>query len=179
MASASSSSSSAAAGAINVAEVRDTTRLERIGQHSHIRGLGLDDALQPRGASRRRRHCRTLCARERACALSPAAAAHTSPRRRSSSEHAGTSQGMVGQLEARRAAGIITQMIKEGKIAGRAVLIAGQPGTGKTAIAMGMAQVSEARSCSRTRAEARAHALAHAASRAPRAAVYVLLRSRR
>lgn len=31
-------------------------------------------------------------------------------------------------------------MIKEGKIAGRAVLIAGQPGTGKTAIAMGMAQ---------------------------------------
>jgi RuvB-like protein 2 len=29
-------------------------------------------------------------------------------------------------------------MIKEGKIAGRALLIAGQPGTGKTAIAMGM-----------------------------------------
>ena len=86
--------------AINVAEVRDTTRLERIGQHSHIRGLGLDDALQPRG----------------------------------------TSQGMVGQIEARRAAGIVTQMIKEGRIAGRAVLIAGQPGTGKTAIAMGMAQ---------------------------------------
>ena len=32
------------------------------------------------------------------------------------------------------------EMIKEGKIAGRAVLIAGQPGTGKTAVAMGMAQ---------------------------------------
>ena len=31
-------------------------------------------------------------------------------------------------------------MIREGKIAGRAVLIAGQPGTGKTAIAMGMAK---------------------------------------
>ena len=30
--------------------------------------------------------------------------------------------------------------LQEGKIAGRAVLIAGQPGTGKTAIAMGMAQ---------------------------------------
>lgn len=28
-------------------------------------------------------------------------------------------------------------MIKEGKIAGRGVLLAGQPGTGKTAIAMG------------------------------------------
>ena len=47
------------------------------------------------------------------------------------------SQGMVGQAAARRAAGIILEVIKEGKIAGRAVLIAGQPGTGKTAIAMG------------------------------------------
>lgn len=48
--------------------------------------------------------------------------------------------GMVGQVEARRAAGVIMNMIKEGKIAGRAVLIGGQPGTGKTAIAMGMAK---------------------------------------
>ena len=47
------------------------------------------------------------------------------------------SQGMVGQAAARRAAGIILEVIKEGKIAGRAILIAGQPGTGKTAIAMG------------------------------------------
>jgi len=37
---------------------------------------------------------------------------------------------MVGQLTARRGAGVILEMIKEGKIAGRAVLIAGQPGTG-------------------------------------------------
>ncbi len=44
---------------------------------------------------------------------------------------------MVGQVRARRAAGLILEMIKEGKIAGRALLIAGQPGTGKTAIAMG------------------------------------------
>jgi RuvB-like protein 2 len=44
---------------------------------------------------------------------------------------------MVGQSKARKSAGIILQMIKEGKIAGRAVLIAGPPGTGKTAIAMG------------------------------------------
>jgi RuvB-like protein 2 len=31
--------------------VRDLTRIERIGAHSHIRGLGLDDALEPREVS--------------------------------------------------------------------------------------------------------------------------------
>lgn len=104
------------------AEIKDLTRIERIGAHSHIRGLGLDDALEARAVS----------------------------------------QGMVGQAPARKvkqltsitassqprcvnihclqAAGVILQMIKEGKIAGRAVLLAGQPGTGKTAIAMGMAK---------------------------------------
>jgi RuvB-like protein 2 len=50
------------------------------------------------------------------------------------------SDGMVGQLQARKAAGVILRMIKAGKIAGRAILLAGQPSTGKTAIAMGMAQ---------------------------------------
>ena len=44
------------------------------------------------------------------------------------------------QVEARRAAGVILQMIRDQKIAGRAILIGGQPGTGKTAIAMGMAK---------------------------------------
>lgn len=40
--------------------------------------------------------------------------------------------GLVGQTRARRAAGVVLEMIKEGKIAGRAVLIAGTPGTGET-----------------------------------------------
>jgi len=90
----------AAVAAAKVAEVREITRIERIGAHSHIRGLGLDDTLDPRPVS----------------------------------------QGMVGQTAARRAAGVVVEMVKEGKIAGRAVLIAGTPGTGKTAIAMGVAQ---------------------------------------
>lgn len=50
------------------------------------------------------------------------------------------SQGMVGQVKARRAAAVVQKMIEEGKIAGRAVLVAGPPSTGKTAIAMGLAQ---------------------------------------
>jgi RuvB-like protein 2 len=31
-----------------VAEVRDVTRVERIGAHSHIRNLGLNESLDPR-----------------------------------------------------------------------------------------------------------------------------------
>ncbi|KAF9511484.1 hypothetical protein BS47DRAFT_1373036 [Hydnum rufescens UP504] len=81
-------------------ELRDITRMERIGAHSHIRGLGLDDRLEPRA----------------------------------------NSQGMVGQAKARKAAGLILKMVQEGRIAGRAILMAGPPSTGKTAIAMGMAQ---------------------------------------
>ncbi|XP_021773863.1 ruvB-like 2 [Chenopodium quinoa] len=85
---------------LKLSESKDLTRIERIGAHSHIRGLGLDSTLEPRV----------------------------------------TSEGLVGQLPARKAAGVILQMIKDGKIAGRGVLIAGQPGTGKTAIAMGLAK---------------------------------------
>lgn len=85
---------------VKLSEGRDLTRIERIGAHSHIRGLGLDSSLEPREVS----------------------------------------EGMVGQTSARKAAGVILQMIRDGKIAGRAVLLAGQPGTGKTAIAMGMAK---------------------------------------
>ena len=51
-----------------------------------------------------------------------------------------SSQGMVGQFRARKAAGVILKMVENGSIAGRAVLIAGPPSTGKTAIAMGLSQ---------------------------------------
>lgn len=38
-----------------------------------------------------------------------------------------SSQGLVGQAKARKAAAVVLEMIKQGKIAGRAVLIAGPP----------------------------------------------------
>ncbi|KAE9407670.1 RuvB-like helicase 2 [Gymnopus androsaceus JB14] len=53
------------------AELREATKMERIGVHSHITGLGLDDRLEPRP----------------------------------------NSQGMVGQLRARKAAGVILRML--------------------------------------------------------------------
>ena len=31
-----------------VAEVKDVTRIERVGAHSHIRGLGINESLDPR-----------------------------------------------------------------------------------------------------------------------------------
>lgn len=48
--------------------------------------------------------------------------------------------GLVGQETAREAAGIIVELIRSKKMAGRAVLFAGPPGTGKTAVALAISQ---------------------------------------
>eukprot|EP00954_Amorphochlora_amoebiformis_P023024 1357417-Amorphochlora_amoeboformis.AAC.2 len=99
-------------------EVKDMTRIERIGevQSAEIKSRLMFD-VSPGAHS----HIRGLGLDD-------------------SLEARANSQGLVGQRSARKAAGVILEMIKQGKIAGRAILLAGQPGTGKTAIAMGMAQ---------------------------------------
>ena len=82
-------------------EIREiATRFERIGAHSHIRGLGLDENLRAKNVA----------------------------------------DGLVGQRKAREAAGIIVKLIQSGKMAGRGILIAGPPGTGKTAIAVAISK---------------------------------------
>ncbi|KAH6828002.1 P-loop containing nucleoside triphosphate hydrolases superfamily protein [Perilla frutescens var. hirtella] len=48
--------------------------------------------------------------------------------------------GFVGQASAREAGGLVVDMIRQKKMAGRALLLAGPPGTGKTALALGISQ---------------------------------------
>ena len=47
--------------------------------------------------------------------------------------------GLVGQEKAREAMGITVELIKTKKMAGRALMLAGAPGTGKTALALALA----------------------------------------
>lgn len=48
--------------------------------------------------------------------------------------------GLVGQVEAREACGLVVDLIQHRKMAGRALLLAGAPGTGKTALALAMSR---------------------------------------
>lgn len=84
----------------------DAVRLERIGAHSHVRGLGLSETLEVVVTS---------------------------------SSTSGNSN-LIGQVSARRALGLMGKLIRAGKIGGRSVLLAGPPSTGKTALALGLAQ---------------------------------------
>lgn len=77
-----------------------SVKLRRVGLHTHIKGLGLDE-------------------NHRAVKVK---------------------DGMVGQERAREAAGLLVRMIKEGKWAGKLIIIAGPPGTGKTALAVAIAR---------------------------------------
>jgi TBP-interacting protein len=87
-----------------MAEIKEVpspiSRFERVGAHTHIKGLGLDKNLKA----------------------------------------VKVKDGMVGQEKAREAAGLVVQMIKEGKLSGKTVILAGPPGTGKTAIAVAISK---------------------------------------
>ncbi|AMM54378.1 RuvB-like helicase [Pyrococcus kukulkanii] len=83
-----------------VIEELPAVKFERVGMHSHIKGLGLDENGKAKFIG----------------------------------------DGMVGQVKAREAAGIAVKLIKQGKLAGKGILLVGPTGSGKTAIAMGIAK---------------------------------------
>ena len=81
---------------MKIDEVKSTVKTQRISAHSHVKGLGLNEAGEAIIAA----------------------------------------SGMVGQAQAREAAGLVVDLIKSKRMAGRAILMAGPPGTGKTALAI-------------------------------------------
>ncbi|KAL0224072.1 hypothetical protein P9112_003462 [Eukaryota sp. TZLM1-RC] len=50
-----------------------------------------------------------------------------------------SAMGLIGQTTAREALGVVGDLIRSKKMAGRAILLAGTPGTGKTALALALA----------------------------------------
>ncbi|CCG80637.1 AAA family ATPase Rvb1 [Taphrina deformans PYCC 5710] len=99
---------------VQISEVRGTSRDSRVAPHSHIRGLGLNEE----GFA------------ENAAGFIGYALIRNNASRTYNSR----------QRNAREACGIVVDLVKSKKMAGRGLLLTGGPGTGKTAIALAVAQ---------------------------------------
>jgi RuvB-like protein 1 (pontin 52) len=94
----------------------------RVASHTHVTGLGLDDngiVIVPPPPNTSDSNNDTLI-----------------PINLRKSHHC----GLIGQHLAREACGLVIDMIRDQQFAGRAILLTGPPGSGKTALAMAMAK---------------------------------------
>ena len=103
---------------------------DRVAAHTHVTGLGLNA----------QGYCETIATTR---AEGDGANDKSNPQQSSastSSSLSSSSCGLIGQTEAREAAGLVVDLIRASNFAGRALLLVGPPGTGKTAIALAMAK---------------------------------------
>ena len=98
-----------------ITHIESNVKQDRISAHTHITGLGLDD--------------------DGSVIVNPAPTGEALTR---AGRNSGC--GLVGQCDAREACGLIRDLVRSQKLAGRAVLLAGAPGTGKTALALALSQ---------------------------------------
>jgi RuvB-like protein 1 len=128
---------------MRIEEVQSASKKQRIATHTHIKGLGLDVAALASPASplpaqkgtrgflgfkRKPPGCSRRSSLFGLCLLQANGVAIT------------MASGFVGQAAAREASGLVVDMIRQKKMAGRALLLAGPPATGKTALALGISQ---------------------------------------
>lgn len=111
---------------MKIEEVKSTTKTQRIAVHTHIKGLGLDE----KGAAKE--IASGLVGQEKAREVRPRRC--TTRMRARDLTRFGTHAPPLAQ-----ACGIVVELIRTRKMAGRALLLAGPPGTGKTALALAVA----------------------------------------
>ena len=95
---------------MKIEEVKSSVKTQRISAHSHVKGLGLNEVRQSLLLEKPNRSYQMV--------LQPLQAG----------ESVKVASGLVGQDQAREAAGIVTDLIKAKRMAGRAILMAGPPG---------------------------------------------------
>lgn len=109
---------------VTISEVKGNSRENRTAAHTHIKGLGLRSdgyAESQNGGFVGQLAAREVCL--------------------SDSVVAGLQRIHLADLsESQQACGVVVDLIKSKKMSGRAVLLAGGPGTGKTALALAVSQ---------------------------------------
>ena len=109
---------------VTISEVKGNSRENRTAAHTHIKGLGLrsDGYAESQNAG----FVGQLAAREVSQGHPLVASLRL--------------MHMANVFEPQQACGVVVDLIKSKKMSGRAVLLAGGPGTGKTALALAVSQ---------------------------------------
>lgn len=138
--------SSSSSSSLKITEIQSGSRTQRVASHSHVKGLGVDEngVAEAFGGGlvgqREAREvslpflsfpCSCACLLLRLPAL-----AGGGPK--GSSKITESACGCVDVFN--QACSVVVEMIRSKKMAGRALLFAGPPGTGKTALALALAQ---------------------------------------